>query len=434
MNRTLTSTRDTSRMTIKEARSVYWLKNNHRSLGELLDEGYLNESRLVWAAENAYDPQLKEAAGVLLHHLRRRKKAAPTAQRNEDQKPVIEAKITVDEARATLWPFRPYKDQPMGELSDTRRLSLKDLAYAVQEAWDRRVRQAAIVLLAQRLQQAVEEPEPPAGPLNVVSAGRSFSEERALAWKFFQGMGVGVVLAIGLGILGLSIREMFRQPLLLSKLSQAPVLIIITVVLLILAWLVGRGIGRLLDLFMDKTEEQIENSYRGQQGEDQVVEAMRQNLDGEWTLFRNLTLPGHNEADIDAVLVGPSGVWALEIKNYTGEYRNRGETWEYKAGKRWKLLKKSPSSQAARNAARLHDFLRADGIRQWVDKAVIWANPENPPEVKDQAVAVWTFDRLSDELGNLQQQRKLDEEQKSQIVEKLTTLCERNAEVDETRT
>ena len=434
MNRISKSTHDTSRMTVKKARSVYWLRNYYRPLGELLDEGYLNESRLVWAAENAYDPQLKEAAGVLLRHLRRRKKEAPIPRHDEDRKPIIEANITVDEARATLWPFNSHKNQPMGELSDTRKLSLKDLGYAVENAWDQRVRQAAIVLLTQRLQQAVEEPEPPAGPLNVVSAGRSFSEERALAWKFFQGMGVGVVLAIGLGILGLSIREMFRQPLLLSKLSQAPVLIIITVVLLILAWLVGRGIGRLLDLFMDKTEEQIENSYRGQQGEDQVVEAMRQNLDGEWTLFRNLTLPGHNEADIDAVLVGPSGVWALEIKNYTGEYRNRGETWEYKAGKRWKLLKKSPSSQAARNAVRLHDFLRADGIRQWVDKAVIWANPENPPEVKDQAVAVWTFDRLSDELGNLQQQRKLDEEQKSQIVEKLTTLCERNAEVDETRT
>lgn len=96
-----TSAHDTSRMTIEEARSVYWLKNNHRPLGELLDEGYLNESRLVWAAENAYDEELKEAAGVLLGHLRRQKKTASTARRDGDQKPVIEANITVEEARAT---------------------------------------------------------------------------------------------------------------------------------------------------------------------------------------------------------------------------------------------------------------------------------------------------------------------------------------------
>jgi hypothetical protein len=190
------------------------------------------------------------------------------------------------------------------------------------------------------------------------------------------------------------------------------------------------GVTKLIDLFVDKAEREIENSQQGQEGENQVVEAMRQNLNGEWTLFRNVTLPGRNKADIDAVLVGPSGIWALEIKNYTGEYRNRGETWEYKAGKRWKLLKKSPSSQAARNAAWLHDFLRADGIRQWVDKAVIWANPENPPEVKDQAVAVWTFDRLSDELGNLQQQCTLDEERQVKIVEKLTALCQENTEAE----
>jgi hypothetical protein len=416
-------------MTVKEARSVYWLRNNHRPLGELLDEGYLNESRLVWAAEKAYDPQLKEAAGVLLRHLRRRKTVAPTARRNGDHKSVVEANITVEEARATLWPLPPYKNQPMGELSDTRKLSLKDLGYAVENAWDRRVRQAAIVLLAQRLQQAVEEPEPPAGPLNVVSAGRSFSLEKELAWNYIHGFVGGALFVVFIVLMAWALRNTIQNPPDVQATLQSPTMIVFVLLLLLFMGGLVFGVTKLIDLFVDKAEREIENSQQGQEGEDQVVEAMRQNLNGEWTLFRNVTLPGRNKADIDAVLVGPSGVWALEIKNYTGEYRNRGETWEYKAGKRWKLLKKSPSSQAARNAARLHDFLRADGIRQWVDKAVIWANPENPPEVKDQAVAVWTFDRLSDELGNLQQQRKLDEAQQASIVEKLTALCERNVEV-----
>jgi hypothetical protein len=428
MNQTLTPTRDTSRITIKEARSVYWLKNNHRPLGELLDEGYLNERRLIWAAENAYDPQLKEAAGVLLRHLRRRKTVAPTARRDGDHKSVVEANITVEEARATLWPLPPYKNQPIGELSDTRKLSLKDLGYAVENAWDRRVRQAAIVLLAQRLQQAVEEPEPPAGPLNVVSAGRSFSLEKELAWNYIYGFVGGALFVAFIFLMVWGVRNTIRNPPDLEAALQSPTMIMLILLLILVMGGFVFAVRKLIDLFVDKAEQEIENSQRGQQGEDQVIEAMRQNLNGEWTLFRNVTLPGRNKADIDAVLVGPSGVWALEVKNYTGEYRNRGETWEYKAGKRWKLLKKSPSSQAARNAARLHDFLRADGIRQWVDKAVIWANPENPPEVKDQSVAVWTFDRLSDELGNLQQQRTLDEEQQAEIMEKLTSLCERNVE------
>lgn len=33
------------KMTVEAARQVHWLRNNHRPLGELLDEGYLNEGR-----------------------------------------------------------------------------------------------------------------------------------------------------------------------------------------------------------------------------------------------------------------------------------------------------------------------------------------------------------------------------------------------------
>ena len=37
-------------MSLEEARSVMWLRNNHRPLGELLDEGFLDQRRLEWAA------------------------------------------------------------------------------------------------------------------------------------------------------------------------------------------------------------------------------------------------------------------------------------------------------------------------------------------------------------------------------------------------
>ena len=54
-------------MNIEEAKKVLWLKSNPRPIGELLNEGYLNQSRLEWAAEKAYDPALKEAAKLLLN-------------------------------------------------------------------------------------------------------------------------------------------------------------------------------------------------------------------------------------------------------------------------------------------------------------------------------------------------------------------------------
>jgi hypothetical protein len=53
---------DMQSMSLEEARSVLWLRNNPRPLGELLDKGYLNKRRLQWAAERAYDPRLRAAA------------------------------------------------------------------------------------------------------------------------------------------------------------------------------------------------------------------------------------------------------------------------------------------------------------------------------------------------------------------------------------
>jgi hypothetical protein len=173
--------------------------------------------------------------------------------------------------------------------------------------------------------------------------------------------------------------------------------------------------------------QRIQAYRQGQEGEERVVEIMRQNLDGNWVLLRNVTLPGRNKGDIDAVLVGPPGVWALEIKNWSGAYHNWGEHWEITAGKRPKPVRSSPSRQAKKNAARLANFFRADGLRQWVEPAVIWVNRESRLAIEQPSVPVWTPERLPDELGNLWQGRTLDESARARVIEKLTALCERRS-------
>jgi hypothetical protein len=316
----------------------------------------------------------------------------------------------------------------MGELSDTRQLSLKDLGYAVENAWEKRVRQAAAVLLALRLQQAVDEPGPSAGPLEVVKGGRSYSQERELALTSLQGIFIGAIGVLWLLAMAISIRALIANPPSFRKIVASPVLVVGFVIMVGVTWVIGLGLQRLFELVLNKTDEEIENSRKGQEGEERAVETLRQNLDGEWTLFRNVVIPGKNKADVDAVLVGPPGVWALEVKNYTGEFHNFGEHWERRNDKRAKPLKKSPSSQAKDNAVRLANFLRADGLRQWVEPAVVWANPESPLEVDQPAVPVWTLERLPDELGNLWKGREMEEEHRQAIVEKLTALCEAQGE------
>jgi hypothetical protein len=439
-SKTVTASSDVSQrpMTLEEARSVLWLRNNHRPMGELLDEGYLDQARLEWAAGKAYDPQLKQAAVVLLNWVKQQKSQqpvpapAPTAAPAQVL-PIVDAGITIEQARATVWPFRPLKGQPMGALIDTQQLRLKDLVYAIENAWDERVRRAAIVLAAVGLSQAVQEPPPPAGPLKVCSGGRSYAERQEHRLLLIQGLVFGIVLApcvwlVVQSVVRLATSRPERSP---AEILASPEGVIALIIVLIIALVVMVGavwlFMYLFNLLNKQLDKRMDNYRRGQEGEEQVVEALRQNLDGDWTLFRNVVLPGRKQIDIDAILVGPPGVWVLEVKAFSGEYRSFGEHWEYHAGKRWKLYKKSPSRQAQNSAVRLSDFLKADGLKHWVNPAVVWANRESPLSVENPSVAVWTLDRLSEEVGNIWQGQAVPESNRMRIIEKLTRLCQRQS-------
>lgn len=421
-------------VTVEQARAVPWLRYNPRPLGELLDEGYLDEARLDWAAKHAYSTRLKAAAGVLLEHVYQRGASArrPPEAHEPARPPTLQVNLTVEEAKATPWPFSPYRDEPMGELSDTHRLSLKDLAYAVENAWDRKVREAAALLMAERLGQALEQRQPEAGPLNVVASGMSHSAQRERAWIAIQGMLLGAATVVLLGILvwGLAAIVRFLWDVTANHRWSIEVVI---------ALLIGAALAALVSPLFDRSvssvgrrvSREIESSRKGDEAERRIVEIAQQTLDSDWTLFRNVALPTQRKrkADIDIVLVGPPGIWVLEVKCLNGEYRNTGEQWEYRAGNTWKVMeKRNPTRQARNNAVHLAGFLRADGIRQWVEPAVVWANPDATPAVQNPMVAVWPYERLADELGNLQRGRKLDEATQAKVVEKLTALCVAEAE------
>ena len=478
-SKTPTATPSSTLISPEDARKVMWLRYNRRPLGELLDEGYLDESRLAWAAANAYDPKLKQAAAVLRDELRRSPKAtvglfqrrgeaspsslarhrfdgdasplpaelpllgnAPVTARNGT--PLVEAKhpatsvqvgITLENARATLWPFAPYKSQPMGPLSETHQLALKDLGYAIDNAWDQRVRQAAMALLLMRLQQAIQEPPAAAGHLKVVSGGESYAQRQQYKLALAEGCLMGAILGAGLVLtiewLNRLTTGQMTKPLSTLLSSSTGILILV----IALAIVIGAGLlfARCLEKVTNYLDRQIENHRLGQEGEDRVAEIARLSLDGDWHLFRNVVLPGRNRADLDGVLVGPAGVWVLEVKTLTGEYRNTGDRWEVKRGSRWKAHRANPSRQAEDNAIRLANFLKADDIKQWVTPGVVWANPDSPLTVVNPAANVWPLDRLPDELGNLWHGQPIPEAKREAIVSKLSLLCQQRREEDANR-
>jgi hypothetical protein len=400
------------------------LRSNPRPLGRLLEEGYLTKERLEWAARWAYSSRLKQAAKVLLET--GKPKEPVLDQQNASEMP-IKIGMRLDQARAIKWPFAPYKGQPMGELVESQHLSVKDLGYAIDNAYDEKVRQAAIAFALVRLEQIVKEPAPPAGFVKTVSNGRTYSKKKQYNLALIEGLIFGTTLGFLLTFLAVVIINSLKphqNSQSLTSIYSTPygllVLAIGMIILLLIFWLLAfipDQIGKRLD-------KQIELFRFGEEGEERTVQMIVQALDGNWSLFRNVSLPGRNKGDLDIVLVGPPGVWVLEVKNLRGEYRNTGETWEYRQGKNWKTASANPSRQAKDNAARLGGFLQADHIKTWVTPAIVWANEESSLLVENPSTAVWMFNRLPDELGNIWQSEKLSKEERIKIVEKLTKLCE----------
>jgi hypothetical protein len=419
-------------MNPEEARSVLWLRSNPRPLGELMDEGYLTQSRLEWAAKKAFDPGLKQAAQILLESvdhpvpltMQDKKSIAVKAQFPKSSWPIG---IPLEKARATLWPYGPNKDQPMGKLLEAKQISLKDLGTVAETSWDPKMRQAAIALMLLRLEQALNEPAPTAGFVKTVSSGRTYSGKKQLNLALLEGLIFGAPLGFLLTVMVIVFMNSLRPHQNIQTitslastpsglLSVAAALVILLLVFLMLVFIPDQ-IGKRLD-------KQIELFRLGEEGEERTVQMIVQVLDGSWSLFRNVSLPGRNKGDLDIVLVGPPGVWVLEVKNLRGDYRNIGETWEYRQGGKWKTAFVKPSRQAKDNASRLGDFLRADHLKTWVNTAVVWANEGSPLFVENPSASVWLFNHLSDELGNIWQGEKLSEEERKKISEKLNKLCE----------
>lgn len=421
-------------MTLEYARSVCWLRQDPRPLGELLDEGSLTEKDLQWAAEYAYKPELKQAASVLLRALSERTPAQQNTP-SSSTSPAIIAPLPLETARATIWPFSSLRGQSIGYLIDTNQLNLKDLGFAIDSARDIRVRRAAQTLMLHRLNHVIAEPPPEVGFLNVYSAGRSFAVGRQFQLTLIQGLIIGVVTGVLIALLIASIVDGLRprDPVAIEQAiaglqntwEARPISIVLSVAILLGLTI---GVTALVMFVVDQVDKRLERRIRlyrkGEQGETSVVEVMQQTLDGNWHLFRNLTLPGRDKADIDLILVGPSGVIAIEVKYWSGVYRNSGDKWERRTGAGWKAAGKSPSEQARRNAGALSSFLKADGISQWVEPVVIWSNPEAKLTVDNPGVAVWTLEQISAALGKVALKRPIDDQVLSQMIDKLTRLIE----------
>ncbi len=332
---------------------------------------------------------------------------------------IVNLTMTVEEARQVIWQGGGPRE-PVGHLLDTNQIGYRDMAWAVDKAYSPRVRAAARTLLAYWLgEPATLEATRRFGP--EVIEGSHYLEDQEI-----DGLAYTVMyMMTGLFVVFLAAWNAFQQ-ILVNRAGPIPLPVTIVINLLIAA-VAGLWAYR-------KTMQEFlrwKNSRIGRKGEETVIESLRTSLDHHWTVFKNLRLPDRKD-DIDIALVGPGGVWALEVKAFRETVRVVNGAWERQTKRGWKRLDKNPSKQATDNAVRLNRFLQQQGINRWVEKAVILSEPQAICNF-EHAEDVWILPQIEDKATNLSTRTPPTEDEAKRIVDLFRELATKQIAAEEAK-
>ena len=114
------------------------------------------------------------------------------------------------------------------------------------------------------------------------------------------------------------------------------------------------------------------NTRKGLEGEQSVASELSY-LNDEFLLLNDVMLHG-GRGNIDHILIGPTGVFVFETKNYSGKYVCYGDRWFFQ-GVRQKYDVPSVSAQAKNNAHILASLLHTSGFTVDVNPVIVFTHP-----------------------------------------------------------
>lgn len=350
-------------MTLDEALASLWPKTG-KSVEESIREGALTYQDLRVAANRSPEEQVKRIAATILpryEEVYARTHAPKVNQTFLVNLPAVS--MTVEEARATPWKGAQHAGESMGSLLDQGKLGLKDLGWAVESNYSAKVREAARVLMFLLLQTRVVAPEREGGA-KVVQAGASFSKEKvdniiAAVW-FLWAFGAG-------GASALAVLLMLKIPL------WTLMWCFVSICFMSLPYL----------LFHIRS---IRSHNQGADEEDRVAARLAASLDSSWTILRNVRRKGI-PGDLDIVLVGPGGVFALEVKKWKAELRIEAEKTFFACDGKRRGGYGNPVDQVRRGAKALYKFLESKGVNVPVTPILVVS--VDKLTLQNPAVTVW---------------------------------------------
>ncbi len=151
------------------------------------------------------------------------------------------------------------------------------------------------------------------------------------------------------------------------------------------------------------------NMYRrtkqGMEGEKRVIQLLKSKLNDDYFLINDVIYESDRgkrvryKENIDHIVLGPSGIFVIETKDYRGKITCKGSYWTvpFPYGR-------SPSGQAKGNAFWVKETIDASGvsetfkIRLYVKPIVVFSNPDVELERIDPEVEVVKLDELADSI------------------------------------
>lgn len=116
-------------------------------------------------------------------------------------------------------------------------------------------------------------------------------------------------------------------------------------------------------------EKQFFKFFDGMYGEDRVVKLLR-SLPDQYTIFRNCKTQANN--DIDIIVIGPTGIYALEVKSHVGKI---GFEDDHLTHNGHPFPEKDPISQVLSEAMSLRQYLKEkSGHDYYVQPVIVFSS------------------------------------------------------------
>ena len=413
----------------QQARQVKWIDGN-RTIGEMLDDGSMTLSMLA-KGMGSENQSIKAACSIL-----------KTERENQIKSYIASGQMprNLDEARAVVWPYDRRTRKPgwtIGQLLDNCVISQKDINYAINKTWKGQLYQACVIVLSDILNIESKKIISGNGPLLVEQKRTSFMSKEGEAATYKYGFWMGMTWAfwtvLVLADIGYIVYQIIEKNFIDGLLS----LNWFSWLVLILGVAVGsvlcvKIINRMVFRRIDTLELDIRKHKAGQIGEDKIADELRKNLDGACHLFRNYHINGKKQ-DVDQILLSPWGVFAIEIKNPSGNsvFELCGEEFKKRIGNKYvqEKDKRNPIKQVRGNARDLKFFLEPilseHACPAYVTPILIWANSDVTSYDKDCVIDVWKINELPRKIDELKQKpQKISDKCYKEIEKKLMKFYE----------